>query len=172
MTSFQRVEEMLITMEQHFNKRVLDYDTSFGTFKGVVIDEVEGFMRDISNSTNQRAQTVEGTITKLKFTQSEMEKSFAEFSTLKDTYSSELNELREKVADATAKIELFNEVSTYGLNDHVQYMSEYEKQLIGLIKNLKAKGISDDNIRAALINKGHPTFYVTMIITSFDKIYN
>jgi hypothetical protein len=51
-------------------------------------------------------------------------------------------------------------------------MSEYEKQLIGLIKSLKLKGVSNDNIRAALINKGHPTFYVTMIINNFDKIYH
>ena len=58
------------------------------------------------------------------------------------------------------------------MNDHVHFMSEYENQLISLIKNLKNKGISEGVITQALINKGHPRFYVSMIIENFDEILN
>ena len=51
-------------------------------------------------------------------------------------------------------------------------MSEYETQLIALIKSLKDKGVSNSSIKMALINKGHPRFYVTMILENYEQILN
>ncbi len=51
-------------------------------------------------------------------------------------------------------------------------MKIYENQLISLIQNLREKGISDDSIKNALITKGHPRFYVSMILKDFDEILN
>ena len=43
-------------------------------------------------------------------------------------------------------------------------MSDYEQNIVHLIKSLKTRGISNDDILHTLLQKGHPSFYVKMII--------
>lgn len=58
------------------------------------------------------------------------------------------------------------------MNDVVRNMIDYENTLVSLVKSLKNRGVENQVIRNALVNKGHPKLYVSMVLDNYDKYLN
>ncbi|MFW6009461.1 MAG: hypothetical protein ACOCP8_09385, partial [archaeon] len=70
----------------------------------------------------------------------------------------------------------YDKINTYihknKVYDLVHNMQEYEEQLVALIENLQSKGASDEYIKIALTNKGHPRFYVKFVMENLYELFN
>ena len=167
----EKSEERLGSLEKQFNKRFLDYDSNFSNFKGVIVDEVEDLIKDINSIMNTKIENFDKNIAKLNFINNEAANKLNDFKKIQQTLENELRDVRDDINDLKVKFEI-TLPQNQTLSDHVRYMSEYETQLIALIKSLKDKGVSNSSIKMALINKGHPRFYVTMILENYEQILN
>lgn len=166
------IEERLMGLEQKFNKRFIDYGSDISSFKGVVIDEVEDLIKDVNSVLSKRLDQIDTSFAKVNFINNEIKGSFDKIKELDSKVESQLREVRDDVADVRVKLELIDSVSSHSINDHVQYMTAYESQLLSLIDSLKSRGIANDQIMAALANKGHPKFYIAMILNNYSKLLN
>lgn len=166
------IEERVMGLEQKFNKRFLDYGSEISDFKGVIIDEVEGLMREMDSVLSKKLEQIDTSFAKVNFINNEIKGSFEYFKGIDSRVESELRDIRDNVSDVRVKLELIDGVSSHSINDHVQYMSAYEDQLLSLIESLKVRGVGNEQIMAALTNKGHPRFYVAMILENYTKLLN
>ncbi|MCA9459146.1 MAG: hypothetical protein KC550_01200 [Nanoarchaeota archaeon] len=167
----ERVESRLTQLEKQFNRRFLDYDSDFSDFKGVIVDEVEGLMKDVTTLVDNKVENFDKNITKLNFINNEAANRINDLNKLSVSVETQIGVIRENVNDIKIKQEIMEPIA-HSLNEHVIFMSEYENQLIALIKNLKNRGVPHNSIAEALVNKGHPRFYVMMILENFEEILN
>jgi hypothetical protein len=166
------IEERVMGLEQKFNKRFLDYGSDISDFKGVIIDELDGFMRDTNSVLAKKLDQIDTSFAKVNFINNEIKRSFDKIKEIENKVDFELRGIRDDVSDVRVKLEVIDGGSSHSINDHVQYMSAYEDQLLSLIDSLKNRGIANDQIMAALTNKGHPRFYVAMILENYTKLLN
>ncbi len=167
----EKVEERLVGLEKQLNKRFLEIDSNFTSFKGIVVDEMEDLMNDVKKLVDDKAAELEGSIIKANFVAKEVAKRTKEFEELKSSVEPQISDLRDEVNDMRIKLEIISPTHM-SMNDHVHHMSAYEDQLISLIESLKKKYVPDEHIKEVLVKKGHPKFYVSMIVDNFDEIYN
>lgn len=166
-----KVEERLTQLEKQLNKRFLDYDGEFSNFKSVVVDEVEGLVKDVNKIIDSRVELVDKSLVKIKFIGEESVKKVNSLAEFKEQIHSQVHSLKEKLHSMEVKFDIMSSPQVTTISDHVSYMNEYENQLVALVKNLKAKGIPTNNIAHMLVNKGHPRFYVSVMLERFDEIY-
>lgn len=156
-----RLEKRFTGLEQSFNRRFLDYDNNFANLKGVLIEEMEDLMKEANKK-----------IVELSSVNGSLVENYDKFKGEQVVSHSELREIRDDIADVRVKVELMDSVHGHSMSDHIRYMSEYENNLLVLIKSLKDKGGSNETIKQALIRKGHPPVYVSMVLANFDMILN
>ena len=89
----------------------------------------------------------------------------SEFDSIRADMQKVQNEIKQEHLEQIANLKQAD------VNTLVQNMNDYENQLISLITSLKTKGVSNQNILNALITKGHPRMYATMILNNLDQIY-
>ncbi len=185
----EKVEERLMQLEQQLNKRFLDLDEDFAHVKGVVLDEVEGLMRDVTTSFDEKIHTLEGYEkkfvgsmkhayeekiasistyeTKLKFALSEAMKKLQELSNINEFVEDQIKDVRDDVNDLRVKVDVLDPHSSAGsIHSFVATMADYENHLLGLVSSLRAKGVSDEHILDLLETKGHPRVYSSMLMKS------
>lgn len=167
----EKSEVRLSSLEKQFNKRFLDYDSNFSNFKGTIIDEVEDLIKEVNSLMQNKLENIDKTVAKLNFVSSEASNKINDFKQIQEVIESEVRDVRDDINDLRVKFEI-TLPQNQTLTDHIKHMSEYETQLLALIKSLKNKGISNSSIKAALVNKGHPRFYVTMILENYNEIVN
>lgn len=183
----EKVEERLMQLEQQLNKRFLDLDEDFAHVKGVVLDEVEGLMRDVTTSFDEKIHTLEGYEkkfvgsmkhayeekiasistyeTKLKFTLSEAMKKLQELSNINEFVEDQIRDVRDDVNDLRVKVDVLDPHSSAGsIHSFVATMADYENHLLGLVSSLRGKGVSDEHILDLLETKGHPRVYSSMLM--------
>lgn len=167
----QKSEERLNFLEKQFNKRFLEYDSNFSNFKGTIIDEVEDLIKEVNSIMQIKIANFDKNTAKLSFINNEASNKLNEFRQVQEILENEIRDTKEEVKDLKIKFEIVTP-QVLSLTEHIRYMSEYETQLLALVKSLKNKGISDSSIKVALVNKGHPRFYVTMILENYNEIMN
>ena len=145
----ERSEGRLTDLEKQFNKRFLDYDHDFSNFKSVVIDEVEGLIKDVNVVLDEKVNKLDNFVAKSNFVRTEITKKFTDLNNVKNLVETEVRDIRDEVSDIKVKMDIMNypDSNSNSMNDHVKYMREYENQIIALIKNLKNRGISEDKIK-------------------------
>ena len=167
----EKVEERLVGLEQQLNKRFLEIDGQFTTFKGVVVDEVEALMGDLDNYVKEKSDKIESNVTKLNFVIGEANKRLADLGKVDELVENQVRDIRDEVNDMRVKLEITGPGSAmHSMNQLVESMSEYEDQLIALVSSLKSRNIDDQSIKEALLKKGHPRMYVSMILEKFDEL--
>jgi len=169
--SQEKIETRLMTLEKQFNKRFLDYDSSFSSFKGVVIDEVEDLIKEINTIFKLKVEEIDKNMTKISFINNEAGNVLNSVTKFQTNIQDEILDLNDKISDLKVKFDILVP-EQHSINDHIHYMKTYEDQLIGLIRSLKEKGVGNDSIQRALINKGHPRYYVSMLVKDFDELFN
>lgn len=169
----EKVELRLTNQEKQLNKQFLDLDSEFSNFKKIVVDEVEDTLKEITDFVNQKTSHVDKTLDKLNFVLVESSKRLKELENVDNHINSEIQTVRDDVNDLRVKFEIIGHPhsnhDSSSINSLVTNMSEYEGQLIGLIETLKNKGFSDSQIKDALVQKGHPKIYVSMILSYYDE---
>lgn len=165
----KKIEERLMGLEKQLNKRFLDIDTDFSTFKGTLIDEIESLIKEVGDLVQDKVETVEKLITKLNFTEQEATQKAKELTTYETEFNREISGLREEIRDIAVK----SDVQSSGnrtMNELIKQMSDYEEQLVSLVESLLAREVSHNSIMTILEQKGHPRFYVQMIIDNLHKM--
>lgn len=169
----EKVEERLISLEQQINKRFLDLDEDFSHVKGVVLDEVEGLMRDITKGFDNKIASMNTYETKLKFALTEAMKKLQELSNVNEFVESQVRDVRDEVNDLRVKVDVLDPHSTFGsIHSLVATMADYESHLQGLMSSLKAKGVSDEHVLDLLVSKGHPRVYASILLKEQKKTMN
>lgn len=156
-------EERLMKLEQSINKRVLDIDEDFSNFKNVVIEEMEDLMREVNTLMTKKVSQVDTHLNKINFAGSEIVKRVKDFDMIKNDLEKEVTFVRDDLNDLRVKQDNLP-VARVDSSNLIANMSDYEQNIVHLIKSLKTRGISNDDILHTLLQKGHPSFYVKMII--------
>ncbi len=167
----EKLEQRITSEEKSLNKRFLDVENDFGNFKSIVIDEVEDLIREVNSVVSQKLELVDRSITKMNFESSNLNKKTQEYTELHNLISEDIKEVRDEVSDIRVKVDV-GAPQLESMNSLIQMMSEYESGLVTLIKSLKDRGIKTEDIKSALMNKGHPLFYVEMVMDHIHKIKN
>lgn len=168
----EKIELRLTNQEKSLNRRFLGLEEDFSSFKSIVVSEVEDSLKEITNFVNEKTVYVDKILDKLNFNLVESTKKLKEFQKLETQIENSFSQVRDDVNDLRVKFEIthnshhFN--STNPVNNMVYTISEYEKQVIGLVESLREKGFSDLEIKDALVSKGHPRMYVSLILSSLD----
>lgn len=89
----QTNEERITQFEQHLNKRYLEIESKISYIKEVLIDEVEGMMRDVSQDINSKKEEID---------------SFMQSTLGVNSFSEEVNNLRDKLAQLESSQEGMN----------------------------------------------------------------
>ncbi len=167
----EKVELRLTSLEKNLNKRFLDYQSDFDSLKGTIIDEVEDLIKKVNVVLGKKITEVDKLVDNIKLLdKSDVDKQIAALKKqilLKDT---EVDNLKKSIKDLGIKLEISSTmgVSQPSMNDYVSYMGSYERQLLSLIDAFKAKGYDNLAIKSALIKKGHPRFYVAVLIEALE----
>jgi hypothetical protein len=156
-------EERIIKLEQSMNMRMLGIDEEFTNFKGIVVDEVEDLMKEVKVLMTQKVNQVDNHINKINFAGSEVVKRIKDFDLMKSGLEKEITFVRDDINDLRVKQDVLPKISSNS-TDLVNYMSDYEQNLSHLVKSLKTRGISNDAILQTLAQKGHPMYYVKMVL--------
>jgi hypothetical protein len=171
MTDFQNLEvelresseERVIKLEQAMNMRMLGIDEEFTNFKGIVVDEVEDLMNELKTLMTQKVNQVDTHINKINFAGSEVVKRVRDFDVMKNSLEKEITYVRDDINDLRVKQSVLPS-PTANSTDLVSNMNDYEQKLVHLVKSLKERGISNKAILETLSQKGHPIYYVKMMI--------
>jgi len=121
---------------------------------------------EFNKNANQNNKLIEQNLTKMNFSNNESSNVVKEFKELYHNISTEITENRNEINDIRVKMDIFT-THEDSVNEHIYHMRVYEEQLIALIQSLKEKGIQNDAIKTALMKKGHPRYYINMIIDNF-----
>jgi len=160
----QKVEERLINLEKHFNKRFLDYDGKFSSLKSIIVEEVEDLIKEVNQVLTSQVDELKKHEAKLDFKKNEIQTIRDEFYNIKNTILPHYTELCKTVKDL--KVQVFGQLEKQSdISSLVYNMSSYENQLIKLISDLQEKGLSFYEIQNILLQKGHPRVYVTTLIS-------
>ncbi|NCC71208.1 hypothetical protein EOM09_06510 [bacterium] len=170
--SKEKVELRLTELEKNLNKRFLDFDSMFTSFKSVVIDEVEDLMKEVSKLVANKESEMNTIITQSKFMLNELKTKGFDISKIHELVDNQIKDLRDNFEDIKVRQEIFSSPREYSLNEYVSNMQKYEKQVNALIINLRGRGFNDSQILDALSSKGHPKFLVMMILENFSRVYN
>jgi hypothetical protein len=171
MTDFQNLEielresseERVIGLEQSMNRRMLGINEEFTNFKGIVVDEVEDLMKEVKVLMSEKVNQVDVHINKINFAGSEVVKRIKDFDIMKNSLEKEITFVRDDINDLRVKQDVLPKTSSNS-TELVNYMSDYEQNLAHLVNSLKHRGISNDAILQTLAQKGHPMYYVKMVI--------
>lgn len=145
----QHLDGVFKEHEKKISKRLLGFDADFNQFKGVIIEEVNSLMKDMKTALTSKSQpsiTAAGK-TELQAVEGDIRSLWKEHSELKSRINN---------------ISSFNPQD--GMNAIVGGLVDYENSLVSLVESLKRRGVSDETIKDALANKGHPRLYVSMIL--------
>ncbi len=172
MDDFQKLEaelreltdDKIVNLEQSMNRKMLDINEEFTNFKGIVVDEVEDLMKEVKELMTDKVNLVDTHINRINFAGSEVVKRVRDFDLMKNSLEKEITFVRDDLNDLRVKQDVLPapKIDSTSL---VSNMADYEQNLVHLIKSLKSRGISDDDILNTLLQKGHPSFYVRMIIS-------
>ena len=184
-----RVEKRLVDSEKHFNKRFLDYDATISVFKNTLVDEVEDLIGEVNDVVNSRVadfdekilnmgdifdskvKAFDQNIENMNLMTSSLRQNFKQLVDLKKNVESEVRGVRDELSDVKLSMDLIPQ-SHDVMNDQIGYMREYENQLLSLVRTLSTKGISKNKIKKALVDKGHPQFYVSVVLANMDELLN
>ena len=155
-----RIEKRSFELEKELNKRFLDYDNSFSILKGVIINEVEGVIKDTKKIIDEKISYVDKFLSKMFFEANEISKNF------------KLQDFQNKIENLEKRFEII-ELTTEktDINNYVNLMQEYETKIQTLIQSLKEKNISNQKIEEILVSKGHPKFYLRIILNNYNCVY-
>lgn len=171
MDDFQKLEaelrdltdEKIVNLEQSMNRKMLDINEEFTNFKGIVVDEVEDLMKEVKELMTNKVNQVDTHINRINFAGSEVVKRVRDFDLMKNSLEKEITFVRDDLNDLRVKQDVLPAPKPDS-NSLVSNMHDYEQNLVNLISSLKSRGISDEDILNTLLQKGHPSFYVRMII--------
>jgi len=166
-TVSERIEERLMNLEKSMNKRFLGIEEQFSSFKGVIVDEVEDLMKEVETLVSSKLTQVDKHINKMNFAGSEVVKKLSGVDTIHTDLQKEIAFVRDDLNDLRVKSDV--NVSSLNTNDLISYMSDYEQNLVHLIKSLKSRQIKDLDILETLSKKGHPIFYVKMVMSQINS---
>lgn len=164
----EKIEVRMTNFEKQLNSRFLDIDTQFSSLKGVIIEEVEGLIKDVDKSLSKKSQELENLTAKQKFIVSEAGKRLTELNNINEFVETQVREVRDEVNDIRVQIEI--NAPSQSMNSLVKSMDDYERQLSSLVESLRDRGASLDHIKDILVSKGHPRVYVTMFIDHYKKL--
>lgn len=127
----EKAEERITSMEQQFNKRFLDYDTSFSSFKGVIIEEVEDLMREVDNIMNVKSEDIDKNLAKINFVKNEAIQILNEAKENQNKIFSELTNLRDEINDINVKFEnkTKKEIQNFVTSSLSNYMSNVKSTI-------------------------------------------
>lgn len=166
-----KVESRLIGLEKQLNKRFLELDSNFTNFKAIIIDEVEDLMKDVNKLVSSKIENIDKSLAKVNFIGNEAANKLSEINSINQKFNLQIRDMRDELNDLRVKIDIMTP-EQHSLTDHIHYMKVYEEQLIALIRNLRERGVEENSIASALVNKGHPRFYVKMVLEDYDKLFN
>lgn len=166
-----KIEERLTDEAKSLNKRFLELEGDFSNFKSIVIDEVEDLIKEVNNVVEAKLGTIDQGLVKINFAGNEITKRISQYDGTYKLMEDEVKGLRDEVSDLRVKVDV-GIPQLESMNSLVQMMGEYESGLVNLIRSLKNRGIDDGAIKNALLKKGHPMFYVNMVLDHFDQIQN
>lgn len=106
----QNNEERITQFEQHLNKRYLETESKISYIKEVLIDEVEGMMRDVSQDINSKKEEID---------------SFMQSTLGVSSLSDEIMNLRDKLAQLEGSQEGLNAQISLPKNDDEYFDSNY-----------------------------------------------
>lgn len=167
----EKIEERLTSEQKSLNKRFLELDSDFTNFKGIVIDEVEDLIKEVNTVVDSKIQLIDTGVAKMNFAGNEIAKRINQYDSTQKVLENHVRDLRDEISDIRVKVDV-GLPQLDSMNSLVQMMGEYEQGLINLIKSLKNRGVADDAIKTALLKKGHPMFYVSIVLNNFDQIKN
>lgn len=167
--SYSKVESRIVELEKQFNRRFLDYQSDISSFKGVVVDEVEGIIKNLNTNLSQKVKQINSQMSKIKQIDDVTIHNLETLSSMKQDVEFQLRDLRDNLQDVGVNVSLLQN-RNHSLQNHIGVMSSYEEQLIGLIESLKVRGLDKSQILDVLVSKNHPRFYVMTILNSFDNL--
>ena len=161
----EKVENRLMELEKQLNKRFLDFEVGFSNFKRVVVDEVEGVIKDTKLLIDEKIQQIDSSLSNSQFT-------FKNNTLPKERIETQIENLKREICDLQVKFEISEPSFKEGfdMNEYVHLMASYEEQLTSLISSLKNRGLDNTHIEQVLFSKGHPKFYVKAVLRDFDEI--
>lgn len=163
----EKLEERIMGLEQFINRRFLNIDEEFTNFKGIVIDEVEDLMKDVKELVSNKVGVVDKHIDKINFAGIEIVKRVKKFDNIKEHVEKQMSFVRDDVNDMRVKQDVLMSPNK-SMSNIIGLMSDYEQNLLSLVDDLREKKISDIDILHILAQKGHPMFYVKMVLSCGD----
>jgi len=159
---FDEIDKNLTLNQQELNKKNLEIDENIINFKNSISTEVEHLIKDIEEILSKNMNQLNQEFTKFKNYGQKLNEGLAELNSIREKIDIDIDILKTKIEQKP---------TTQSNLNLIQNMSNYENQLLLTIKELKTKGLNENQIKETLKTKGHPIFYVTMIIENLPYIF-